>query len=112
MTYIYITNEAQVGEAGYIYPECQWIYDLELSPDVIPKPKDGEAEAFYLKTVDEVKEDLRQGRFKDNCALVAINFLERRGMLKEEGQGELAEIRRRMNRVIPFPGPHQKDWKR
>ncbi|KAK0388735.1 hypothetical protein NLU13_4978 [Sarocladium strictum] len=112
VTYIYITNEAQVGEAGFIYPECQWIYDLELPLDVIPKPKDGEAEGFYLKTVDEVKEDLRQGRFKDNCALVALNFLERRGMLQEEGEKELEEMRRRMNRVMPFPGPHQQGWRR
>ncbi|KAL2206679.1 hypothetical protein CC79DRAFT_902124 [Sarocladium strictum] len=112
VTYVYITNEAQVGEGGFIYPECQWIYDLELPLDVTPKPQDGEAEGFYLKTVDEVKEDLKQGRFKDNCALVALNFLERWGMLKEESEEVLGEMRRRMNREMPFPGPHQKDWQR
>lgn len=112
VTYIYITDEAKVGEGGFIYPECQWVYDLELPLDVIPQPKDGEAEGFYLKTLDEVREDLKQGRFKANCALVAIDFLDRRGVLKgdEEGQGALEEIRRRIHRDMPFPGPHKDGW--
>jgi hypothetical protein len=33
-------------------------------------------------------------------------------MLKEESEEVLGEMRRRMNREMPFPGPHQKDWQR
>ncbi|TDZ27599.1 Uncharacterized protein CTRI78_v012238 [Colletotrichum trifolii] len=47
VTYIYIT-EAEAGQVGLIYPEVQWIYDLELSEDVVPQPNDGEVADFNL----------------------------------------------------------------
>ena len=32
----------------------RYVYDLEISPDMIPKPSDGEVECFYLWDMDEV----------------------------------------------------------
>ncbi|OTA02727.1 thiamine pyrophosphokinase [Trichoderma parareesei] len=110
VTYIYITEAEHVGEDGYIYPECQWVYDLKLPADVVPQPKDGEVEEFRLCDVDEIKRDLRAGKYKPNCALVLINFFIRRGILTEANESELAAIQARMHRELPFPGPHQKDW--
>lgn len=110
VTYIYITNEEQVGEAGFIYPECQWVYDLELDSTVIPQPKDGEVEAFYLRDVPSIKADLAAGNFKSNCALVMLDFFVRWGILKEEEEPELQEMMRRIHRPMPFPGPHQPGW--
>ncbi|PHH60819.1 hypothetical protein CDD81_1116 [Ophiocordyceps australis] len=69
VTYIYVTEEKYVGEEGFIHPECQWVYDLELPSDVVPQPKDGEVDEFFLCSVDDVKRDLAEGRFKHNCAL-------------------------------------------
>ncbi|KAL7933574.1 NUDIX hydrolase domain-like protein [Trichoderma chlorosporum] len=110
VTYIYITEAKYVGEDGYIYPECQWVYHLKLPVDVVPRPKDGEVEEFLLCDVDEVKRDLRAGKFKPNCALVMIDFFIRHGILTEANEPDLAAIKARMHRDLPFPGPHQQDW--
>lgn len=110
VTYTYITDDKQVGDGGFIYPECQWVYDLELPADVTPQPKDGEVEQFYLCDIDEVKEALARGKFKHNCALVVLDFFIRHGILNEANEGDLASITRRMHRELPFPGPHQSNW--
>lgn len=110
VTYMYVTDEEHVGEAGFIYPECQWVYDLELPPDVIPRPKDGEVDEFFLCDVDRVKKDLADGKYKHNCALVVLDFFIRHGILTEDNEPHLAAMRRRMHRQLPFPGPHQSDW--
>ena len=109
ITYIYITDERSGGETGLIYPECQWVYDLELPADqsVVPKPKDGEVESFSLCTVEEIREQLAAGRWKPNCALVMLDFFVRRGILTPENDPGYEEMRTRVHREMPFPGPHQ-----
>lgn len=110
VTYIYITDERSGGEDGLIYPECQWDYDLELPADqsIVPEPKDGEVESFSLCTVEEIKEQLAQGRWKPNCALVMLDFFVRHGIITPENDPYYSEIRHRVHRQMPFPGPHQK----
>lgn len=110
VTYIYVTEEKYVGQYGLIYPECQWIYDLELPAGIIPQPKDGEVQEFYLCDVNQVKSDLAAGKFKRNCALVVIDFFIRHGILMECDEPNLSTIKQRMHRQMPFPGPHQSDW--
>ncbi|CAM1511085.1 Fc.00g085980.m01.CDS01 [Cosmosporella sp. VM-42] len=110
VTYIYITNKDQVGEGGFIYPECQWVYDLQLPADVIPKPKDGEVEKFELCGVDQIKKDLAAAKFKPNCGLVTLDFFIRHGILTKDNEPEIEEIGRRVRRDMPFPGPHQSNW--
>jgi 8-oxo-dGTP pyrophosphatase MutT (NUDIX family) len=105
VTYIYITDE-RAGEAGFIYPELQWIYDLELPDDITPQPQDGEVDSFLLCTVEEVQERLSQGLFKPNCALVVLDFFIRHGILTKENEPDFDEIYRRIHRELPFPGPH------
>lgn len=109
--YIYITDKGQVGEGGFIYPECQWVYDLPLPAGVIPQPKDGEVEKFELCDVDQIKKDLADGRFKHNCALVTIDFFIRHGILTEENEPDIELIKKRVRRKMPFPGPHQSNWR-
>jgi Isopentenyldiphosphate isomerase len=113
VTYIYITDERSGGEPGYIYPECQWVYDLELPVDgsIIPKPKDNEVESFRLHTVEEIQEQLAQGLWKPNCAIVMIDFFIRHGIYTPENEPHYDELRARAHRFIPFPGPHWPHWK-
>lgn len=112
VTYIYITDERSGGEPGYIYPECQWVYDLELPADgsVTPCPKDGEVESFSLHTVEEIQEQLAQGLWKPNCAMIVIDFFVRHGIYTLENQPHYDELRARAHRFIPFPGPHWPHW--
>lgn len=112
VTYIYITDERSGGEPGYIYPECQWVYDLELPADgsIIPRPKDGEVDAFGLHTVEEVQEQLTQGLWKPNCAIIMLDFFARHGIYTPENEPCYDELRARTHRFIPFPGPHWPHW--
>ncbi|KAK4165155.1 putative NUDIX hydrolase 3 superfamily [Cladorrhinum sp. PSN259] len=108
VTYVYITDERSGGEPGYIYPECQWVYDLELPQDesVVPRPKDGEVESFSLRTVEEIQEQLAQGLWKPNCAMIMLDFFIRHGICTPENEPRYAEIKARAHRHIPLPGPH------
>lgn len=104
--YIYMTESRPAIDDGYIYPECQWVYDLELPDDVIPEPNDGEVESFSLCTVDEVREQLAMGGWKPNCAVIMLNFFIRMGILTPENEPYFDEIETRLRRRMPFPGPH------
>ncbi|CAK7218451.1 hypothetical protein SCUCBS95973_003489 [Sporothrix curviconia] len=106
ITYIYITDERAGGESGYIYPEVEWIYDLPLPAATVPQPKDGEVESFMLCSVAEVREQLAQGLYKPNCAVVLIDFMVRHGLLTRENEPDYDAIVSRLHRVLPFPGPH------
>src|SRR5436853_7216645 len=61
VTYVYIRSEKATGEIGLIQPECQYVYDLELPSDVVPKPNDNEVQEFYLWTVEEVQIHMAKG---------------------------------------------------
>ncbi|KAM9880793.1 thiamine pyrophosphokinase-related protein [Verticillium dahliae] len=106
VTYTYITHE-EAGQAGLIYPEVQWIYDLELQSNVVPRPKDGEVAGFELCGIEEVQHQLAHGKFKPNCALVVIDFLIRHGILTRDNEPDFNEIKLRLHRELPFPGPHK-----
>ncbi|KAG7287801.1 hypothetical protein NEMBOFW57_007316 [Staphylotrichum longicolle] len=112
VTYIYITDERAGGEPGWIYPECQWVYDLELPADgsITPRPNDGEVDSFRLCTVEEIQEQMVQGLWKPNCAMVMLDFLVRHGILTPENEPYYDEILTRRRRFIPFPGPHWPQW--
>jgi len=111
ISYIYVTDERSGGEPGLIYPEVQWVYDLELPADVVPSPKDGEVERFDLCTVEEAQEHLARGRFKPNCAVILVDFFIRHGILTKENEPCYDEFLRRAHRRMPFPGPHTKHEK-
>ncbi|KAI1813239.1 NUDIX hydrolase domain-like protein [Poronia punctata] len=106
VTYIYITDERAGGESGQIYPETQWVYDIELPADVQLMPKDGEVAEFNLLTVDQVRDELAKGNFKPNCGLVLVDFFARHGIITAENESDFQEIQDRMYRPLPFPGPH------
>ncbi|KAI1382360.1 NUDIX hydrolase domain-like protein [Hypoxylon crocopeplum] len=107
VTYIYITDERAGGEAGQIYPETQWVFDIELPTDFQPWPEDGEVANFELQTVDQVQKELAEGQFKPNCALILVDFFIRRNIISPENEPNYSEIKQRLHRKLPFPGPHQ-----
>lgn len=106
LTYMYIRGATAGGETGLVQPECEYIYDLELPADVIPKPNDSEVEQFYLWTVEEVQEHMKMGEFKANCGIVLLDFFIRHSILTRENESHFDEIKSRIHRKLPFPGPH------
>lgn len=107
ITYIGITSELTGGEVGLIQPECEYVYDLELPTDVVPKPNDSEVQEFYLWTVEEVQAHMAKGEFKPNCGVVLLDFFIRHGIITPENEKDYDEIKQRLHRVLEFPGPHR-----
>lgn len=103
VTYYYVRGEKAGGETGLLQPEVQYVYDLELPEDVIPKPGDDEVEGFYLMGVEEVKAAMAKQEFKSNCALVVLDFFVRHGILTPETEKDFIEIVARLHRRLEFP---------
>ncbi|TKA69829.1 hypothetical protein B0A49_05880 [Cryomyces minteri] len=103
VTYFYIRDARAGGETGLLQPECEYIYDLELDEDVVPRPGDSEVEEFYLWTVQEVQEAMARGEFKPNCAMVLLDFFMRHGILTCENEKDYVEIVARLHRRLEFP---------
>lgn len=104
VTYFHIRDQRAGGETRLLQPECQYVYDLELDSDTIPKPSDDEVEGFEVKTVAETKQALRDGEFKPNCALVLLDFFVRHGIITADDEGFI-EIVARLHRRLEFPLP-------
>ncbi len=73
--------------------------DLELPADFIPVPQDGEVAAFERVPLAAVAAAVGTGPggpddFKDNCNLVIVDFLVRRGALAADAPGYLEVVRR------------------
>ncbi|KIW11807.1 hypothetical protein PV08_09079 [Exophiala spinifera] len=105
LTYFHIRDSRAGGEIGLCQPEIQYIYDLELPSNVIPKPGDDEAIDFQLLTIKEVQDAIAQGKFKPNCAHVLVDFFVRHGILTPENEPDYIEIVSRSHRKLEFPTP-------
>lgn len=111
VTYFHIRDERAGGETGLLQPEFQYVYDLELEEDekdengevISCKPSDDEVEEFKVMTVAEIKESLRKGEFKPNCALVLLDFFVRHGILHQGNEESYSQIVARLHRLLEFP---------
>jgi 8-oxo-dGTP pyrophosphatase MutT (NUDIX family) len=103
VTYFHIRDSRAGGETRLLQPECQYVFDLELPHHVEPKPSDDEVEQFYLMGVDELREKLKAGEFKPNCAVVLLDFFIRHGVLTAENEPDYIEIVSRLHRKLEFP---------
>ena len=75
-------------------PDVQFVYDLELPPDFVPRNTDGEIEEFHLWPIERVAEVVHDtAAFKFNCNLVVIDFLVRHGLLGPEHPDYLEIVR-------------------
>lgn len=65
-----------------LHRDEMFIFDLELPNDFIPRPNDGEVESFTLMHYEEIADIVQNTReFKDNSALVIIDFFIRHNLL-------------------------------
>ena len=91
-----IINELQpTGAVNYRYTTRKGLstativtYDLELPPGLLPLCADGEVEEFTLMPLDEVLRSLREDLplWRPNAALVAIDFLVKRGIIDRHNE--------------------------
>ncbi|KAL8647609.1 MAG: hypothetical protein Q9210_005457 [Variospora velana] len=103
ISYFSLRDKRAGGESDLFQPEVQFVYDMEVGEDVIPKPCDDEVEDFRQWTVGEVQEALSKGLFKPNCALLLLDFFIRHGILNPRNERNYVEIVSRLHRKLPFP---------
>jgi 8-oxo-dGTP pyrophosphatase MutT (NUDIX family) len=71
-------------------------YDLYLPKEFSPTPVDGEAEEFFLFTMEQIKESMAPDfpdPIKPNCYVVIIDFMLRMGHVSPEAPGYLDVLR-------------------
>ncbi|RVX67567.1 hypothetical protein B0A52_08095 [Exophiala mesophila] len=103
LTYFHVRDARAVGETGLCQPEVQYIYDLEMPPDIVPKPGDNEAIDFQLLTVEEVQTAMANGKFKPNCAHLLLEFFVRHGIMTAENEPDYLQIVSKLHRRLEFP---------
>ncbi|XP_060788593.1 thiamin pyrophosphokinase 2 isoform X2 [Neoarius graeffei] len=69
-----------------VFPECQFVFDLELPNDFKPQIGDGEVQEFYFYPIDKVKELITSEEFKPNCAMVVLDFLIRHSVIEPDSE--------------------------
>ena len=71
-------------------------YDVFLPEDFVPENTDGEVDEFILMTLEEMAHLTdTTTEFKDNCNLVNIDLLLRRGLI-DESHADYTEIRKKL----------------
>ncbi|PRW61448.1 nudix hydrolase chloroplastic-like [Chlorella sorokiniana] len=71
-----------------------YCYDLELPADFVPQPQDGEVEEFMRMPVHRVAEIVATtNEYKENCALVIIDWFMRHGYITPDMPGYLDLLR-------------------
>lgn len=67
-----------------IFPNTEFVFDLELPVDFTPTNADGEVQAFQLLPAKECLEKLFSPEFKTTSCPVVIDFLIRHGVITPE----------------------------
>ncbi|KAL5316593.1 hypothetical protein ACEPPN_015642 [Leptodophora sp. 'Broadleaf-Isolate-01'] len=103
VTWFNISDLRAGGEIGLMNPGVLFVYDLEISEDVVLKPVDGDIHAFHLMDVDEVKTSIEEGKFKPSSANVMIDFFVRHSIITAEADKDYVDIVSRLHRRLGFP---------
>ncbi|KAE8147805.1 NUDIX hydrolase domain-like protein [Aspergillus avenaceus] len=103
VTWITVSDERAGGHLGLINPGVLYVYDLEVSPEMVFTPVDGELCEFRLRRVEEVKKALLAGEFKPASANVMIDFFVRHGLITAEDEEDYEDIVARLHRKLPLP---------
>lgn len=107
VTYFHYEGDASQdkfdSEGSYIVGEAEFIYDLHLPHDIIPRPNDGEVDSFNLMTLEQTIYALQNKEFKPNCGLVMVDFLIRHGYITAENEPNFIAISNKLHRHLPFP---------
>ncbi|TKA77289.1 hypothetical protein B0A55_04331 [Friedmanniomyces simplex] len=102
ISHISLTGKGFPGEQGLVVPDYIYVYDMELPPDVVPKPHDDEVGEFYCLSVEEVQAALLREEFKPDSAAVLVDFLIRHSIIIPENEPDFVEISMRLHRRLPF----------
>ena len=103
VSYVYVRDSRAGGETDLLQPEVEYVYDIKLPVDVVPKPCDSEVQEFHLWTIEQCKQALANREFKPNCAVILIDFFIRHGILTPKNEPDYLQIIARLHRLLEFP---------
>lgn len=69
-----------------LFPNTEYVYDLELPLDFMPQNADGEVENFELLTAEQCVQRALTPQFKTTSAPVLLDFLIRKGYINPENE--------------------------
>jgi 8-oxo-dGTP pyrophosphatase MutT (NUDIX family) len=75
-----------------LFPNTEFVYDLELPPSFIPINQDGEVESFHLVTLEEIYKLVLSPEFKTTSCPVILDFLIRHGYLTTDTEPDLPQL--------------------
>ncbi|KAH8884174.1 thiamine pyrophosphokinase-related protein [Thozetella sp. PMI_491] len=96
-TVTYQMNTTNDGRPGCQH-HCQYVFELELLPDMVPVPNDGEVDSFTLMSLSEVKEALMSSEFTPNRSLTYLAHFVRHGLVGSDNEGRIMEVCSRLHR--------------
>lgn len=96
----YCYQTASGGDEAGVKPEMEFCFDLPLPLDFCPVNTDGETETFYLWSIERVKEELTNGDFKPNVAIVILEFLIRHGFVHPDEDVHYCEFLEGIHKTI------------
>lgn len=105
ISYLCLTDERSKGEKGLLCPEVQLLYEMRIPTDLIPFPRDGEAEGFVLMSIDQLEEALAAGEFTPATGEVVLHFFIRHGILTFENEPNYVSIVSRLHRSLEIVRP-------
>lgn len=101
-----ISDKKAGGDTGLMNPGVLYVYDLEVSDDLVLKPVDNDIHAFHLLSELEVRKAIAHGEFKPSSACVILDFFIRHGLISPETENNYVEIVSRLHRKLPFKTYH------
>jgi len=75
-----------------LFPNTEYVFDLELPSTFSPKNNDGEVDDFALVTAPDLLKLICDPTFKTTSCHVALDFLVRHGVVTPENEPNYAEI--------------------
>ncbi|KMY91498.1 uncharacterized protein YJR142W isoform X1 [Drosophila simulans] len=75
-----------------LFPNTEYVFDLELPLDFVPQNADGEVQAFELLTAKDCVERVFTSDFKTTSAPVVIDFLIRHGHITADDVVDFTQI--------------------
>ena len=72
-----------------IHANTEFVYDLELPSDFVPKNSDGEVEGFELVPIKELLSRVISSKYKLTSAPIAIDFLLRKGFINSDNETDI-----------------------
>ncbi|KAK5655314.1 hypothetical protein OQA88_5881 [Cercophora sp. LCS_1] len=72
--------------------QVQYLYEIELGHDIVPKIGDGEVGELNLLTIEQLVAAMRNGEVKLTCNMTYLAFLIRHGYINAENEPDLVEI--------------------